>query len=163
MQFDNYWNDILPNFTTEQRKAKVMEIRETGMEYLVLMAVANEGKTWYPSKLQPRYGFACPDPLEALLSAADECGMKFFASNDFWDKWSNTTKMMKDHEIAKLRKQGMEEAAGKYSHHKSFQGWYYPNESGLNNSIDDLTLNYVKNCTKIAKRLTPNSINLIAP
>ena len=86
MQFDNYWNDILPNFTTEQWKAKVMEIRETGMEYLVLMAVANAGKTWYPSKLQPRYDFACPDPLEAVLSAADECGMKFFVSNDFWDK-----------------------------------------------------------------------------
>ncbi len=158
-----YRNDVLPNFTTEQWKAKVREIRETGMEYLVLMAVANDGKTYYPSKLQPRYDFACPDPLEAVLSAADECGMKFFVSNDFWDKWSNTTKMMKDRDISKLRELGMEEVAKKYSHHKSFYGWYYPNESGLNNSIDDLTLNYVNNCTKIAKRLTPNSVNLIAP
>ncbi len=158
-----YWNDVLPKFTTEQWKAKVNEIRETGMEYLVLMAVANDGRTYYPSKLQPRYDFACPDPLEAVLSAADECGMKFFVSNDFWDKWSNTSKMMKDPSIAKLRAQGMEEVAEKYSHHKSFYGWYYPNESGLNNSIDELTLNYVNSCTKKAKELMPNSVNLIAP
>ena len=26
-----YWNDVLPNFTTEQWKAKVREIRETSM------------------------------------------------------------------------------------------------------------------------------------
>jgi len=158
-----YWNDVLPKFTTEQWKAKVKEIRETGMEYLVLMAIANDGKTYYPSKLQPRYDFACPDPLEAVLTAADECGMKFFVSNDFWDKWSNTTKMMKDREIARLRDQGMEEVAEKYSHHKSFYGWYYPNESGLNNAIDELTLNYVNRCTKKAKELIPHSVNLIAP
>ena len=158
-----YWNDVLPKFTTEQWKAKVKEIRETGMEYLVLMAVANDGRTYYPSKLQPRYDFACPDPLEAVLTAADECGMKFFVSNDFWDKWSNTTKMMKDREIARLRDRGMEEVAEKYSNHKSFYGWYYPNESGLNNAIDELTLNYVNRCTKKARELMPNSVNLIAP
>lgn len=158
-----YWNSVLPQFTTEQWKAKVKEIRETGMEYLVLMAVANEGKTFYPSKLQPRYDYVCPDPLEAVLSAADECGMKFFVSNDFWSDWENGDKMMKDADVAKLREKGMEEIAGKYSHHKSFYGWYYPNESGLWNAIDETTINYVNRCNKKAKELTPNSVNLIAP
>jgi hypothetical protein len=158
-----YWNSVLPQFTTEQWKAKVKEISETGMEYLVLMAVANEGKTFYPSKLQPRYDYVCPDPLEAVLSAADECGMKFFVSNDFWADWQNGDKMMKDAEVAKLREKGMEEIAGNYSHHKSFYGWYYPNESGLWNEIDEMTINYVNRCNKKAKELTPNSVNLIAP
>jgi len=44
-----YWNGALPNFTEQQWKAKVKEISGTGMEYLVLMAVANYGKTFYPS------------------------------------------------------------------------------------------------------------------
>ncbi len=158
-----YWNPVLPQFTTEQWKAKVKEIREVGMEYLVLMAVANDGKTFYPSKLQPRYDYACADPLEAVLSAADECGIKFFVSNDFWADWADGDKMMKDANVAKLREKGMEEVAEKYSHHKSFYGWYYPNESGLWNTIDDTTINYVNRCNKKAKELTPNSINLIAP
>jgi len=158
-----YWNSVLPQFTTEQWKAKVKEIRETGMEYLVLMAVANDGRTFYPSKLQPRYDYACADPLEAILSAADECGIKFFVSNDFWADWREGNKMMTSAEVAALREKGMEEVAEKYSHHHSFYGWYYPNESGLWNTIDDTTINYVNRCNKKAKELTPNSVNLIAP
>ena len=64
-----YWNAVLSQFTTEQWKAKVREHSEIGIEYLVLMAIANEGKTFYPSKLQPRYNYECPDPLEAVLWA----------------------------------------------------------------------------------------------
>ena len=149
-----YWNPALPEFTTEQWKAKVKEQSEIGIEYLVLMAIANDGKTFYPSKLQPRYDYACADPLEAILSAADECGIKFFVSNDFWADWREGAKMMTSSEVAALREKGMEEVAEKYSHHKSFYGWYYPNESGLWNTIDDTTINYVNRCTRKAKELT---------
>jgi hypothetical protein len=158
-----YWNSALPQFTEAQWKTKIREISETGMQYLVLMSVANGGKTFYPSKLQPRFDYTCPDPLEAVLSAADDCGIKFFISNDFWDDWSNSVKLMTNLGIAKLREKGMEEIAAKYSYHKSFYGWYYPNESGLWNTIDDTTIKYVNSCNKIAKSLTPHSINLIAP
>jgi len=158
-----YWNSVLPQFTTAQWKAKVKEISETGMEYLVLMSVANDGRTFYPSKLQPRYDYACADPLEAILSSADECGIKFFVSNDFWADWREGTKMMTSSEVAVLREKGMEEVAEKYSHHQSFYGWYYPNESGLWNSIDETTISYVNRCNKKARELTPNSVNLIAP
>lgn len=158
-----YWNSVLPGFTEAQWKAKVKEINETGMQYLVLMAVANNGKTYYPSQIQPRYDYACPDPLEAVLAAADECGIKFFISNDFWSDWANTSKMMTDTDISKLREKGMEEVAEKYSHHKSFYGWYFPNESGLWNTIDETTISYVNRCTAKAKELTPHSVNLIAP
>jgi hypothetical protein len=158
-----YWNPVLPKFSEQQWKAKVKEISETGMEYLVLMAVANDAKTYYPSKLKPRYEYACADPLEAILSAADECNIKFFVSNDFWSDWQDLKKMMTDPEVSKLREKGMEEVAEKYSHHKSFYGWYYPNETGLWNSFDETTINYVNSCNNIAKKLTPRSVNLIAP
>ncbi|MBE6216357.1 MAG: DUF4434 domain-containing protein, partial [Bacteroidales bacterium] len=34
-------------------KAKVSELHKMGMEYLIIMAVANEGKSYYPSGLMP--------------------------------------------------------------------------------------------------------------
>lgn len=158
-----YWNPALRKFTDEQWKAKVKEIKEAGMEYLVLMSVAYDGKTYYPSGLAPRHDFTSSDPLDAVLSAADECGIKFFVSNDFWGNWADSGGMMTDPSIARLREKGMEETAQKYGHHKSFYGWYFPNESGLFNTIDETTMNYVNKCSKIARKLVPHSVNLIAP
>ena len=158
-----YWNQIVKKFTTEQWKAKIREMHEAGLEYLVLLAVAYEGKTYYPSKLQPRHDYVCDDPLEAILQAADECGVKIFVSNDYWSDWTKVEKAMNDEDIWRLREKGMEEVAEKYAHHKSFYGWYYPHESGFNQLIEDITISYVNRCTKIAKSLTPNALTLIAP
>ena len=158
-----YWNPALVKFTSEQWKAKIKEIRDAGMEYLVLLAVAYEGKTYYPSAIQPRHDYACDDPLEAVLEAADEYGIKFFISNDFWSDWRQVEKAMTDETIWTIREKGMEEVAEKYAHHKSFYGWYYPNESGLNRNIDEMTISYVNRCSRKAKALTPNAITLIAP
>ena len=158
-----YWNSVVPKFTTEQWKKKIKEMHEAGMEYLVLLAVAYEGKTYYPSKLQPRHDYVCDDPLEAVLEAADECGIKFFVSNDYWSDWTQVEKAMKDEAIWSLREKGMEEIAEKYAHHKSFYGWYYPHESGLYHTIDENTINYVNRCSRKAKALTPNALTLIAP
>ena len=133
------------------------------MEYLILLAVAYEGKTYYPSTLQPRHDYVCDDPLEAVLEAADEYGIKFFISNDYWSDWRQVEKAMTDEAIWRLREKGMEEVAEKYSHHKSFYGWYYPNESGLHQNIDEMTISYVNRCTQKAKALTPKALTLIAP
>jgi hypothetical protein len=158
-----YWNPTLPHFTEEQWREKVREISGTGMQYLVLMAVAGQGKTFYPSTLQPRVDYACADPLEAVLSEADACGIKFFVSNDFWGNWNETQKLMTDENIAKLREKAVVEIAEKYGHHKSFYGWYYPNESGLWNGIDNLTMTYVNRCSKMVHQVTPNAKTLLAP
>jgi len=158
-----YWNPVVPKFTCEQWKAKIKEMHDAGMEYLVMLAVAYEGKTYYPSMLQARHDYVCDDPLEAVLQAADECGVKFFVSNDYWSDWTKVEKAMNDEEIWRLREKGMEEVAEKYAHHKSFYGWYYPHESGFNNSIEEITISYVNRCTQIAKALTPKALTLIAP
>ena len=158
-----YWNHIVSKFTTEQWKAKIKEMHEAGMEYLVMLAVAYEGKTYYPSKLQPRHDYVCNDPLEAVLEAADECGVKFFISNDYWSDWTKPWIAMVNEDIWRLREKGMEEVVEKYGHHKSFYGWYYPHESGLSHTIDDTTISYVNRCTKIVKSLTPKALTLLAP
>ena len=158
-----YWNPALAKFTREQWKAKIKEMHDIGMEYLILLAVAYEEKTYYPSSLQPRHDYVCDDPLDAVLEAADECGVKFFVSNDFWSDWRQVEKAMTDEAIWRLREKGMEEVAEKYAHHKSFYGWYYPNESGLNQNIDEITITYTNRCSQIAKSLTPDALTLIAP
>ncbi|PUZ29281.1 DUF4434 domain-containing protein [Chitinophaga parva] len=158
-----YWDPALKSFTAEQWKAKVWEIKEIGMEYLVLMGIAAFGKAFYPTKLAPKFELNCEDPLEAVLSAADEAGIKFFVSNDFWGDGRNPEKMMRDPEIRKIRQQAMEEVAARYSHHKSFYGWYFPNEAYLHPYLDEFFVDYVNDCARSAKQLTPDCVNLIAP
>ena len=133
------------------------------MEYLVLMGVAAFGYAFYPTKLAPRFELACEDPLEAVLSAADEVGIKFFVSNDFWGDGRNADKMMQDIGIKKIREMAMVEIAARYSHHKSFYGWYFPNESYLHPYLDEFFIDYMNDCAKIAKSLTPDCVNIIAP
>jgi hypothetical protein len=158
-----HWNPFLPKFTTEQWKTMVFDIREIGLEYLALLSVACYGKTYYPSTLQPRHDFACEDPLEAVLSAADECGIKFFVSNDYWGDWTQVEKAMKDEDIWRIREKGMEEIAEKYAHHKSFYGWYYPNESELHPVFPDYAVNYINRCSQIAHSLTPGALTMVSP
>lgn len=156
------WNSALAQFTADQWKRKVFEMKEIGMEYIVLMGVALDGKPFYPSKIASQIPMACEDPLEAILSAADECGIKFFVSNDFWGNLDAYT-MMIDKEIRKRRFQSMEEITEKYGHHECFYGWYFPNEAQLQPYFIDECIEYVNACADFAQRLTPNCVNLIAP
>ena len=158
-----HWNDALPKFTDEQWKTIIYEMHEIGLEYLVLLSVAYDGKTYYPSALQPRRDFECKDPLETVLSAADECGVKFFVSNDYWHDWRQVKNAMTDENIWRLREKGMEEIAEKYGHHKSFYGWYYPNESPLQLVFDDISERYINRCTQIARSVTPGTFTMVAP
>ncbi|HCU18208.1 MAG TPA: DUF4434 domain-containing protein [Bacteroidales bacterium] len=158
-----YWDHVLKNFTAEQWDRKVKEIADTGIRYLVLLHVAIDGKTFYPSRLLPKHQLGCDDPLETVLTAADKCGIRFFISNDFFGEWTNVELMMKDKTVNSLRVKAMNEVAEKYSHHKSFYGWYFPNETSINGHFRDFFIDYVNSCSSEAKRLTPNAETLIAP
>jgi hypothetical protein len=158
-----YWDHVLKTFTADQWDRKVKEIADAGIKYLVLLHVAIDGKTFYPSKLLPKHILGCDDPLETVLSAADKYGIKFFISNDFFGEWTNVEMMMKDKGINALRFKAMNEIAEKYSHHKSFYGWYFPNETSINGSFRDFFIDYVNSCSAEARRLTPAGETLIAP
>lgn len=158
-----YWDHVLKSFTADQWDRKVKEISETGIKYLVLLHVAIDGKTFYPSELVPKYQLGCEDPLETVLTAADKYGVRFFVSNDFFGDWLNVEAMMKDKAVHSLRVKAMNEIALKYSHHKSFYGWYFPNETAINGHFRDFFIDYVNSCSVEAKRLTPGAKTLIAP
>ncbi len=158
-----YWNPTLEKFTAADWEKKIKEIAEAGIRYLVLLDVAIYDKTFYPSKLLSQHELGCPDPLETVLAAADKYGIRFFISNGFFGNWYKPYDLMTGKEANTLREKAMEEIAIKYAHHKSFYGWYYPNETGIRGCYDDAFMSYVNKSTTAALKLTPKAKTLIAP
>jgi len=124
-----YWNDPCLGFTAAQWQAAVRDVADLGMGYLVLLAIAKGGKAFYDTPLLPKLDMVCPDPIEAMLAAADRWGVKFFVSSDWYGEWD--ARALSDPDRARKRFQMMGEIAQRYSHHRSFHGWYWPNEACL--------------------------------
>ena len=131
------------------------------MKYLVLLAIAKGGKAFYPSSQLPRLETACADPIEAMLSAADRCGIRFFISSDWYGEWDHHALTNPDR--VKKRFQMMEEVAQRYSGHRSFHGWYWPNEACLTPYFTEEFMGYVNSSSQEARRLTPKAKTLTAP
>lgn len=157
------WNKTLEKFTAEQWDAKIKEIADAGLRYLSLLDIAIYDKSFYPSALLPQHQLGCDDPLEVVLSAADKYGIRFFISNGFFGDWYQSVALMQDKEVHKLRVKAMNEVAEKYGHHKSFYGWYYPNETGIDGCYSPIFIDYVNTCSAEAARLTPKAKTLIGP
>lgn len=156
------WNPALANFTGDQWQLKIKEIAEAGMEYLVLMASALYYRSFYRSNIFPSWELACDDPMEAVLSAADKYGIKFFIGGGFYGQWDNSN-ILSDPVAEKRRVQAIEEITGRYSHHKSFYGWYWPNEAFIDRYFSDEFIHYVNSCSRLARELNPRNQILIAP
>ncbi|MEW6237292.1 MAG: DUF4434 domain-containing protein [Candidatus Omnitrophota bacterium] len=155
-----YWDPACAAFTCEQWKDKIAEIAEIGLEYLVLLSVAQDGKAFYASKHIPLWKMGCADPLEAALSAADERRIQFFVSSGFFDEKIGT---LAGPEGVKKRLQAMEEIVERYGHHQCFYGWYWPNEASINPYYADEFIHYCNECSAEARKLTPKAKILIAP
>jgi len=156
-----YWNDACRNFSARQWEQAVRDVAELGMEYLVLLAVAKGGWAFYDTPLLPKLAMACDDPIEALLAAADKCRVKFFLSSDWYGPWDDRTLL--DPDRVRKRFQMMDELAARYAHHRSFYGWYWPNEGYLTPYFTDEFIAYVRACTAHARSLTPKARTLTAP
>lgn len=157
------WDKTLEKFSAKQWDAKVRELADVGLRYLVLLDIAIYGKSFYPSLLLPQHQLGCPDPLETVLSAADKYGIRFFISNGFFGDWTNPVFLMKEKEVHNLRIKAMNEVVEKYGHHRSFYGWYYPNETGIMGHYDEIFISYVNACSAEAAKITPEAKTLIAP
>ncbi len=152
-----YWNDTCAKFTAQQWDDAVKEMSEIGMEYLVLLTVANGGKAFYDTPLLPKAKeLVCENPIEALLSAADKYGVKFFLSCDLFGDWP-TAATLNEPETVRARLQMMEEVAKQYAHHESFYGWYWSIEAYLTPYFVPAFVEYINTCSREARKLTPKA------
>jgi len=156
------WNPACACFTCEQWDAKIKEIADVGMEYVVLLCTALYYRAFYDTKIFPKWKLACADPIEAALSGADKYGIKFFVGGGFYGDWESPN-IISDPVAARRRLQAIEEIATLYSHHRSFYGWYWPNEAFISPHYSEQFIQYVNTCSKLARQLTPRTRILIAP
>ena len=158
-----YWNPAIKNFSQEMWRSKVREISQLGMEYIVIMATAVYDRCFFKSDIFPFADISCNDPVEAILSEADECGLKVFLGNGFYGDWTKPKKNITEKEIINRSFMAMEELTSLYGHHKSFYGWYYPDETCIILRFSKNFVKYVNLCTERARLLTPEKKTLIAP
>lgn len=158
-----YWNPALEGFTAEHWRQKVREISAIGMEYIIVMATALYDRCYFQSSVFPLADTPCPDPIEELLSEADLCGIKVFLGNGFYGDWRKASKNIKDKEVIARSFKAMEELTDLYAHHKSFYGWYFPDEACIVLRFTKGFMSYVNLCSGYCRELTPEKKTLIAP
>ena len=141
--------------------AKVAEMKEMGMEYLVFMSVANECKAYYPSKLMDwHYPADRQSPVDAIMDEAAKHGMKVFMSTG-WAKDQDDN--LRDPAIKGRQIEMMEELAGLYGEHPAFYGWYLPVEDCFGPVLTDYAVEAVNALTARARELTPAAKIMISP
>ena len=119
---NKYTNPQFIDHTDPQMwEAKIAEMKKMGVEYLIFMSVANERKAYYPSKLmQWRYPKWRKSPVDAIMDAAAEHGMKVFMSTGWAvDQDDN----LRDPKIKGRQIEMMTELAGLYGDHPARYGW----------------------------------------
>ncbi|MBI1387538.1 MAG: DUF4434 domain-containing protein [bacterium] len=155
-----YWNDQLEAFSRDQWRAKVGEIAGAGLKYLVLLSVAQDDLSFYPSNVLPQWKMACDDPLEAVLSAGDEFGVKFFISGGFFKEKIG---VLPGEDGTHQRERALVELAERYGDHASFFGWYWPNEAQLSPYFEEPLIEYINASSAFARTLKPECKIMIAP
>jgi hypothetical protein len=142
-------------------KLKVKELKEIGIEYVILMFVANEGKAFYPSEFMPEaYPAGRKSPVEAVMEAADEYGIKVFMSTG-WAKNQDDNPGLPDIRAIQIRI--MHETASLFSGHKSFYGWYLPCEDVVGPFLSQKAVDAANALTAEARSVTPHARVMISP
>jgi len=142
-------------------QTKVQELANMGIKYLVIMAVANEGKSFYPSEfMPPAYNTDRISPVEAIVNTADKYDMCVFMSSG-WAKDQDDD--LRRPEIREIQLKIMKETADRFGDHKSFYGWYLPVEDSMEPILSDHAVDAVNFLTAEARRLTPNKQVMISP
>ena len=158
-----YWNPQIDKFRAEEWKQKVREISGLGMEYIVVMATALYEKCYFKSSVFPFADISCVDPIEELLCEADNCNIKVFLGNGFYGDWRKSNFNITSKEVTDRSFRAMEELTALYGHHKSFYGWYFPDETCIILNFSKDFMKYVNLCSAKCHELTPDKKTLIAP
>ncbi len=163
-----YWNAACRNFTEEQWREKVREIAGLGMKYIVLMCSSlvyeEYAEAYFKTDIYPfAKNFACENPIGALLDEADKHDIKVFISAGFYGVWTDTYTNMISPEVTKRAFKAMEELYSRYGRHKSFYGWYFPDETCIEGHFHPEFMKYTNAYSAYGKSFDKNLKALIAP
>ena len=142
-------------------RLKIKELSDMGIEYVVLMFVANDGKSYYPSEfMPPAYPAGRESPVEAIMNSAEENGVKVFMSTG-WAKDQDDNPALPETRAIQIRI--MHETAKLFSGKKSFYGWYLPCEGVVGPFLSQKAVDAANELTAEARNLTPGAKVLISP
>ena len=135
-----HWNDDIRKLTDEDWRMMVRSMHRLGMDIIVIQELfRNEeyagkhtmtadtypGKAYYDSGLyRGRVRITAEDPVEAIFSEADSLGMHVFPGIGLYAWFDFSEESLEWHKLV------AREVWGKYGHHRSFYGFYVPEESG---------------------------------
>ncbi|MEP6757172.1 MAG: DUF4434 domain-containing protein [Chthonomonadales bacterium] len=157
-----YWNDQARAFTCAQWRTHVREMSQLDIDTIVLMSTSLDNKTFYPSKfMDRRWELNCSDPVEAVLSEADDLNIKMFVSAGFYGHTTEETS--DDADYLEWHKRLTDELWSQYGRHRSFYGWYIPNEAEINGHFSEGIMNFVPRLSLHLRQLHPGLKILIAP
>lgn len=159
---NNYMNPPgSDNFNPALWQAKVEELSEMGIDCLVIMQVANEGKAFYPSStLPPAYDVSRKSPVDAIMEKASELGMKVFLSCG-WAR--NQDDDLRDPFVIETQREIMLELTALYKDSPAFYGWYLPVESSFEPVLPEHAVEGVNSLSARARALTPDKMVMISP
>lgn len=163
-----YWNPVCRKFTEEQWRAKIKEMHDIGMEYLVLLCSSlvytDYAEAYFETDIYPfPEDMVCKNPLEVLLDECDKWGMKVFMSCGYYGPCTNAYKNMVSPEVTALAFKAMKQLWEKFGFHKSFYGWYYPDETGADGYFHEDFITYVNTYGAYIHKIAPDTKTLIAP
>ncbi len=161
-QRNNYMNPHSIDMTDPQLwRTKVDELHELGVDYLIIMQVANEQQAFYPSDfMEKAYSAERESPVEAIVDEADKNGMHVFLSSG-WAR--NQCDDQRDPEIKAIQMHIMQELVALFGDRKCFYGWYLPVEDCFNPYLSDEAILAANDITRKAKELAPGKKVMISP
>lgn len=137
-----HWNKDIKQLTDDQWKELIRSMHSLKMDAVVIQEVFRNqeyvgahnlsvenyaGKAFYPSDLYSgRMPIAANDPIEAILSQADELGMNVMVGVGMFAWFDFTPESLEWH------KKVARELWDKYGHHKSFYAFYISEECAGN-------------------------------
>ncbi len=146
---DEITHDIPSQNWTEKQWRREFELySKIGLDTLIIIRAGYRNKCIYPSKviegLLPIYD----DIGEMFYSLADEFGLNlYFGTYDSGFYWWRRSWWKE----VELNKAFLDEAYGRYGHHKSFKGWYLTHETGKNDAhIIDLFNHIGGHCKQLS-------------
>ncbi len=165
-----FWQDERNNYTNQRNvdqsnperwACKVTELHEMGVDCLVIVTVANEGKAMYPCTFMPHgYPEGRISPIDAIMDTADKLNMKVFLGCG-WAR--DQLDDLKDPYVIETNRRFMDELAQLYGKRPSFEGWYIPIEGCFIPYLSDYAVQGVNKISAHARELTPGVKVLISP